>query len=393
VQRAVSPWLVTPLAAAIVVAALLISGFADLGADSPVESSGLRVRGNRILSPTGEHVLLRGVNRMGFEYSCVQGKGVFEEQAGAPIDQASVDGIKSWRANAVRVPLNEHCWLGIGGEPSGAVYQRAIEAYVDLLLANDLYVILDLHWSAGGTRAATGQDPMPNVDHSADFWTSVADRFKGEERVIFDLFNEPVPNINDKGSSDDTARRSWQCWRDGAAGGTCDPLQRNGMSGSQVAGMQSLVDAVRGTGATNVIMLGGIRFANQLWSSSTRNWLTYKPVDPLRKIVAAWHGYNVSRCHTIACLESEVAPIAAQVPIVAGEIGNNECDGAWMKTLLTWLDRKEIGYFAWVWSAWKADDCSFARLILDYDGTPTRYGEFYRAHLAAHTPKPAPSRP
>ena len=35
-----------------------------------------------------------------------------------PVDDASIDAIKSWNMNAVRVPMNEHCWLNINGVPS-----------------------------------------------------------------------------------------------------------------------------------------------------------------------------------------------------------------------------------------------------------------------------------
>ena len=99
---------------------------------------------------------LRGVNRSGTEFACVN-EGGFGFSLG-PIDQAAVDAIKSWRANVVRLPLNEQCWLGINGiNPaySGANYRTAIAAYVDLLNRSGLYVILDLHWSAPGEELAT----------------------------------------------------------------------------------------------------------------------------------------------------------------------------------------------------------------------------------------------
>src|SRR4051812_42868264 len=232
----------------------------------------LRVQGNRLLDPAGRPIELRGVNRMGLEFSCVQGKGL-----GQPFDQHSIDALRSWGVNVVRLPLNEHCWLGVGGEPSGEAYRESVARHVDLLVSNDMFVILDLHWSAPRTRLATGWDPMPNTDYSAMFWSSVADRFKREDRVIFDLFNEPAPNNNESDETDGPAERSWRCWRDGAAGGMCDATQLRGMAGADVAGMQSLVDAVRTMGATNVIMLGGIQFANTLWSNSRRNWLEYRP--------------------------------------------------------------------------------------------------------------------
>lgn len=342
------------------------------------ELSPLRVRGNRLVNSLTEGVILRGVNQMGLEYSCVQNKGLVD----APTDAASVQAIKSWGTNAVRLPLNEHCWLGIGGEPSGEAYRRGVETYVDLLLASGFYVILDLHWSAGRDRLATTRDPMPNADHSVRFWTSVAGRFKGDDRVIFDLFNEPVPNSNAKDETDDAARRSWQCWRDGAASGSCDPLQLNDMPGRTVVGMQTLLDAVRAAGATNVVMLGGIQFANTLWSSPAHNWLTYKPVDPLNNLVASWHVYDVTWCRTLLCFEQEVGPVSVRVPVVASEIGNHQCDARWMDALLTWLERWRAGYLAWVWKVDPESSCEDLKLIVDHAGTPSAYGQIFKAHLA-----------
>lgn len=365
--------------ATIVLAVTALAAFVDLGASEAVvgRRPGLHVIGDRLVGESGA-VQLRGVNRMGFEYSCVQGKGLFD----APLDQASVDAIRSWGVNAVRLPLNEHCWLGIAGSPSGDAYRQGVREYVGRLVQSGLYVILDLHWSASGSDMANEQQPMPNVEHSADFWRSVAHVFKDDERVLFDLFNEPVPNSNERDNTDDAARRSWECWLRGAAGGACDAAQLHGMRGDDVAGMQSLVDAVRGTGATNVILVAGIQWGNTLWSSGSRNWLVYRPVDPLRNLAASWHVYNRTWCITVACFETEVAPIAAQAPVVVAEFGDETCDPTWMNGLLDWLDRKQLGYLAWVWNTWMAADCSAKHLITEYDGTPSEYGAFYRQRLS-----------
>jgi endoglucanase len=136
----------------------------------------------------------------------------------------------------------------------------------------------------------------------------VANAFKGADAVLFDLFNEPWPDNADNYAS---AADEWKCWRDG---GTCGGITY------PVAGMQSLVNAVRGTGATNVILLGGLA-----WSNDLTQWLTYKPTDPAGNLVAAWHVYNVNSCANAACWDSQIAPVAAQVPVVAGEIGQNSC--------------------------------------------------------------------
>src|SRR2546425_9545414 len=41
---------------------------------------------------------------------------------------------------------------------------------------------------------ALSQAPMPNRDHSPEFWRQVAAAYKGNTSVIFDLFNEPFPD-------------------------------------------------------------------------------------------------------------------------------------------------------------------------------------------------------
>ena len=144
----------------------------------------------------------------------MQGWGIFD----GPNDAASVQAIAAWHTNVVRVPLNEDCWLGINGvnaNYSGTTYQDAIVNYVNLLNQNGLYAIVELHWSAPGTTSATGQNPMPDADHSPAFWSSVASTFKTNHAVLFDLFNEPFPDNN----QDTTA--AWTCWKNG---GTCSGM-------------------------------------------------------------------------------------------------------------------------------------------------------------------------
>jgi len=336
--------------------------------------TGLHVSGNQLLNGANQPVVLHGVDRSGTEYACVQGWGIFD----GPNDAASVQAIASWHTNAVRVPLNEDCWLGINGinpSYSGANYQQAIANFINLLNQNGLVAILDLHWNAPGTQQATGQQPMPDADHSVDFWTSVASYFKGNSSVIFDLYNEPYPDNN----NDSTA--AWTCWKNG---GTC-----SGVS-FQAAGMQTLVNAVRNTGATNVIMLGGVQYSNSL-----TQWLAYKPNDSIGNLAAAWHVYNFNACNTTTCYDNEAAPVANQVPLIAGEIGENDCAHSFIDTLMNWLDAHSGSYLGWTWDTWNCS--SGPALISDYSGTPTNFGIGLRDHLAqlasGPTPTPTPGTP
>ena len=155
----------------------------------------VRVRDSRLVGSHGAEVRLLGVNRSGTQYACVEGDGIFD----GPTDDSALSRIAAWGANAVRVPLNESCWLGIDGvDPaySGETYRTAIRDYVDRLNAAGLRVILDLHWTAPGESLAVEQQPMADRDHAPDFWRSVAQEFKHNRSVVFDVFNEPYPDSN-----------------------------------------------------------------------------------------------------------------------------------------------------------------------------------------------------
>lgn len=341
--------------------ALLLFGLAACDGDSateptpptPPQALSVRVQSNRLVDAAGRQVRLRGVNRSGTEYACAQGWGIFD----GPSDEVSVLAIKSWNANVVRVPLNESCWLGINGvkaEYGGTAYQQAIKAFVGRINEAGMYAIVELHWSAAGTEKALGQAPMPNRDHTPEFWRQVATAFKGNDAVLFDLFNEPFPDSNA-----DTPE-AWRCWRDG---GTCA-----GMS-YQAAGMQELVNAVRSTGATNVIMLGGVQYSARL-----SRWRQSRPTDPRNNLAAAWHVYDFSWCNSASCWNAEAAPVAQDVPLILGEVGQEGEGTAFVNSLMDWMDARQGSYLAWVWNVWG----SRLDLITSYAGTPTTYGSAFR---------------
>jgi Cellulase (glycosyl hydrolase family 5) len=315
---------------------------------TPVSGLSLRVVGNHFVNGSGQTMRLLGVNRSGTEYMCINNYGIFD----GPNDDASVAAIASWHANAVRVPLNEDCWLGINGSPaafSGANYRNAIVNYVNLLHRHNLYVILDLHWTAAGGVLPIAQTPMADADHAPTFWVSLASTFKNDPAVVFDLYNEPFGI-------------SWDCWLNG-----CNS------PGYQTAGMQSLVNAVRSTGATQPLMLGGLD-----WSDDLSQWLAFKPSDPQNQLVASYHSYLMNPQCALACWNSVLAPVAQRVPIVTGELGQEDCGTAFINQYMAWADGHGVSYTAWVWDTW---GCGGYALITDYAGTPTAYGAGYRAHL------------
>jgi len=342
----------------------------DAGSVQPQHGRGewLHVSGTSIVDPQGAVVRLFGVNRSGTEYECVDGDGIFD----GPADVASIKAIKAWNANAVRIPLNEDCWLGINGVAAaygGDAYKGAIAAYVHLLLANGVYPILDLHWTAPGDTQATGQEPMPDTDHSVTLWTDVATMFRGEANVIFELFNEPWPD----GDQDTDA--AWDCWQNG---GTCSGVSY------PVAGMQTLVTAVRATGAGNLVLLGGVEYSNGL-----SQWVQRKPSDPANNLAVAWHIYPENQCNAEACWDGDAGPAAtaAAFPIVATEIGDSNCDATFPTSVMTWLDKNgSQSYLGWTWDTFGAS-CGLYSLVTDYDGSANgAYGMAFKTHFASVNP-------
>ncbi|CAN5124816.1 hypothetical protein BH11MYX1_BH11MYX1_26740 [soil metagenome] len=320
---------------------------------TPGSSAGLHVvRGSNganahIVDANGNNVSMHGADRSSTEYACVNGN-VF---SGAH-DQASIEAMKSWHINSVRVPLNEDCWLGINGIPaasSGQNYRDAIRTWVTLLESHNMIVILDLHWAAPGTQKSDRQLGMADLDHAPEFWMQVATAYAADHAsVIFDLFNEPF--ITD-----------WDCW---VNGGTCAKDANNATY--QVAGMNQLLAAVRATGADNVVIMGGLSYA-----ADFTQWVAkVETIADPTNVAASWHAYSDQSVQTLCptsqtCADGATTAmnygipgvLAAGYPVVVGEIGIGLYSQAlgpysatqatqlttWLESLLTWVDGQGQG--------------------------------------------------
>jgi endoglucanase len=325
------------------------------------------VDGNHLVNADGQTVRLLGVDRSGTEYACEQGWGIFD----GPSDAASVAAMAKWHVNAVRLPLNEGCWLDefttandpydMGRNPApfeGSAYRTAVGAYVTLLHKYGIAVIVTLT----GLDAPDGLDvpPMADSTYSGEFWSSVATTFKSDPGVLFDLYNEPHAI-------------SWSCWLNGC------PVTTS--SGSyQTVGMQALVTTIRAVGATQPIMLGGLDY-----SSDETSWLTYMPTDPDHSLVVSFHTYNTTNCNTSACWNATVAPLATDVPVVTGEFGEYDCATSYSDAYMKFADGLGISYLGWAWDAISSApggwDCAAPALIKNYKGKPSPEGAALHAHL------------
>ncbi len=308
---------------------------------SPWHQTGLlsiRIVGPHFVDSQGHQIRLVGTTRPGTQYSCV--KGFFED---GPWDQSTVDAMAAWHMNAVRLPLNEDCWLGINGLPghgyTAAQYRADVHTFVREFHNDGMYVVLDNRVAAPGSIPATGQASsaaeMPDADHALAFFSSLAASFKSDPAVIFDLYNEPnhLPG----------PAAGMACVRNG-----CTIADTAGLGTYQAAGEQSLLDAVRATGASQVVLESAPSYAGD-----ARYWLQYVLNDPLHQVAASVHPYESAWwLHSQLEWSQQLGGIlAAGYPVFATETGPNACgSAAYITSQMAWFDASGVSYMPFGWN-------------------------------------------
>jgi endoglucanase len=376
------------------------------------ENLSIRVCGNRLVDAKGAAVQVRGVNVAGLEGVAIQGwdpGNPWGDIHGGPMPNWKA--IKEWGANAVRLPINEASWLELtcvdrggagsimaGGEKRsnrpgqsvradpGGNYRATVQKSVVQATAAGLYVIVDLHLSAPGNSCPNAQNAMADADHAIAFWSSLANALKGYPNVVFELFNEPfLDQAPLEGAT------PWEALLNGA--GTIRAYKVQGNPGTvnepwHPAGMQQMLEAVRATGASNVILTSTLAY-----SSAMEGWLQYHPKDSLNpsQVGAVWHAYpadghpNQANCIGLPSCSARVmasvqAILAAGYPVVITEFGDavGRSQAPFASVLLPFADSNEIGYLGWTWDPWIGTSYY---LITDAAGHPTAgYGEYVKRH-------------
>ena len=198
----------------------------------------LHTSGNRIIDGTGRPIFLRGLVRMG-----MQGGPVENLPSAHDIGQA-----KAWGADVIRLAIGEQKWPGLPQNSchTDAAYPTKVSNAVNLITGMGIYVILDLHWNTiaacGPANAYPMADCNPGACNATAFWSALATRYKSNPLVGFDLYNEP------HGLTDGV-------WRNGGK------VTWHGVTYT-AAGMQQMYNAVRSTGATNLVFVTGIDWGN-----------------------------------------------------------------------------------------------------------------------------------
>jgi endoglucanase len=337
---------------------------------------GIRVQNRQLVDRSGNTVQIRGVNVSGLESGSIEG-------AAHPWDySALVNGsnaepdwsrIKAWRANAVRLPLNEASWLGLTttdldgttrkADPSGD-YQATVIKSVNDIVAQGMYVILTLQWSAPGNLSPVTQNPFMDTDHSLAFWTSVASAFKANPAVLFEPFSEPYVHTIASGSDGafNSVANPNQAIRDGGLTASYYMSLVKGKRTQQpytwsIVGYQAAIDTIRATGASNVIILGGQGYDNdESW------WTQYPPSDSAGQLALTFHaypstwGYELTGTSNQYSAATSIRMLAAPaVPVILTELGGPTGPGAsttYMSNILSLLDARGWSGLAWTWNPW-----------------------------------------
>ena len=323
---------------------------------SPSITPEIKVSGNKLVTASGTTVWLQGVNVPSLEWSA-KGENVLESIKVA---------IDEWKANVIRLPLNYGFWFGRGkvsdisnsqpvNDQAAAAYRQLVDNAVKMAAARGAYIILDLHRYVAPDAFAV------------EFWKDVAARYKDNPAVLFDMFNEPH-------------NTTWEVWRNG---GDVEIKHPGAASTTYKSpGMQGLVDAIRGTGAKNIIVAGGLGFAFDLTGILTGYALEDKTGNG---IMYATHFYNWHKGW-----QKHFLGLVDKYPLLVGETGadikkmpfvpakNQEDPYTFIPDAIGLIQKYHLN-----WTAWCFHTHATPRLLSDwtYDPTPF-YGVFVKEALA-----------
>jgi uncharacterized protein (TIGR03437 family) len=195
----------------------------------------LHVEGNRILDAGNQPVLLRGTQLRALR---------LDEDPGPPAGIAGLTATtfstirQRWNMNVVRLLVSVRRW------EDDPAYLDGIYELVEMANRVELAVILAPVEDAAGSGVRAG---LP-TERTVRFWRAWADRFRETPNVLFDLLHNPVPDQIPGHFAGVHSPDDWRFWRDGGAA----------VGGVATVGMQTVADAIRETGATQIIVAMGL---------------------------------------------------------------------------------------------------------------------------------------
>jgi beta-galactosidase len=328
----------------------------------------LKVVGTKILDSNNQPVRLRGVNAASLEWT--------SDGDGHILQTVNV-AIRDWHVNIIRLPLSQDRWFGKAPEQNGnsQPYRDLVHQVVDECATQNCYIILDLHWSDCNEWGHNiGQHSMPDTN-SIVFWKDFAPLYANNPAVLFDLYNEPHDV-------------SWDVWLSGGQI-TDKPVGRNmAVNNYHCVGMQAMLDAVRSTGAKNVVICGGLDWAYDFSGILDGRQLS----DPNGNgVIYSNHCYD-NKGDSVDTWIAKMETATARLPVIVSEFGGNSGPSKKVPTD-NWLLHvlQAIEDHQWSYTAWDLHPAAGPRLVSDWNYTPSpRYGVFVKETLEGKLPAYTP---
>jgi endoglucanase len=306
-------------------------------------------------------VRLRGVNRSGFEYSV---PGVDGFLAAAAISEDEIrEIVQRWGCEIIRLPFNQDWVLNGCGSFSGETYMQALDQVIDWAAAMGAYTILDLQWLDASTKyghtSADGEEnhvaPLPEPA-TLNLWSSLAERYREEAAVLFDLLNEPHDPLDDDNQPKFLIDSSGMPFE--AEVHSVGPDE-------WLPWAARLIDEIRRVHSNSLLLLSGLDWGYDLQHVfvDTYNLVYSTHVYPIRKS-RDW--------------KRAFGHAASTLPVFIGEWGGGDNDVEWGTRFLSCINKLGLGWTAWSWT-----DRPF--LVTDArraDYRPTVFGRLVQSQLA-----------
>jgi hypothetical protein len=273
------------------------------------------VSGNHLIDTQGQVMVPYGITVFGLANKDWQATSIQD-------DSQIKAAITKWCTNFIRLQLAPASLLS--SQPYDAAYLQAIQNEVQLALSYDQNVILTAQ-----TEKYSNEPERNPTEQTIQFWQVLAPMFRHNDRIWFDLFNEPrLPSAS--------ANTMWNDWRNGV-----------NYDGQQYVGMQQLADAVRQlAGDANLILIEGPGAATTLADLSSY-------YIEGTNIAYAVHPYQET---TESDWNYHFGNAADKVPVIADEWseyadkGRGECKenaATFVPEFFKYLRQKQIGLGAW----------------------------------------------
>ncbi|HYL78058.1 MAG TPA: cellulase family glycosylhydrolase [Bryobacteraceae bacterium] len=264
------------------------------GTPTPLPVGPLHVKGAAIFDLTGQAILLRGVEMPGLN---IANPTAEQSQTVAAMNSITFGVLRfRWNINTLRLPVSNAIW-----RRDGQAYLDRVGKIVRAATAYGLIVVIsDCEDPTAGETSGLG---LPTQDSIA-FWKNWGTFFKDDPHVIFGAFNEPSARLTPGAVAGRRGSADWQFW---LQGGTTS-------SGQAVTGMKALVEAIRSTGAEQIISISSYFDTLDFQGFGSDFFLT----DP--NVIYEVHPF-FDHALTDAQRDTNFGFLARSVPIYAGRWG------------------------------------------------------------------------